>query len=171
MLISINVESAVRAYVILLKPGFEAVDMKVMFAPQEEHFVALDICLEADSAHPVGVLLDHSLDRDLLEYLLPHSELLLDLLVHVLVVELLEGVDVHALNRGKVVVVGGGIYSPILVLVVVFEDTLPFVVPDNEVQVVLARWVHLNWLVFLKGILENAELLCKSVFWRGQVEG
>jgi len=150
MLISINIESAVRAYVILLKPRFEAVDMKVMFAPQKEHFVALDIGLEADSAHPVGVLLDHSLDGDLLEYLLPHSELLLDLLVHVLVVELLEGVDVHALNWRKVVVVGGaGIYSPVLVLVVVFEDTLPFVVPVDEVQVVLARWVHLNWLVFL----------------------
>lgn len=150
MFISINVESAVRAYVILLKPRFEAVYMKVMFAPQKEHFVALDIGLEADSAHPVGVLLDHSLDRDLLEYLLPHSELLLDLLVHVLVVELFEGVDVHALNWGKVVVVGGGgIYSPVLVLVVVFEDTLPFVVPVDEVQVVLARWIHLNWLVFL----------------------
>jgi hypothetical protein len=32
---------------------------------------------------------------------------------------------------------------------VVFEDTLPFVVPVDEVQVVLARWIHLNWLVFL----------------------
>lgn len=99
MLISVNIEPAIGAYVILLKPRFEAVDVKVMLARQKEDLVALDVRLDAYSAHPVGVLFDDRLDRDLLEHLLPHSELLLLLLVHVLVVQLLESVNVHALDR------------------------------------------------------------------------
>jgi len=134
MLISVNIEPAVGAYVILLKPRFEAVDMKVMLARQKEHFVALDVCLDAYSAHPVGVLFEDRLDRDLLEHLLPDSELLFFLLVHVLVVELFEGVNVHALDWRII----RGSSGAVLVLVVVFEDTLPLVVPVDEVQVVLA---------------------------------
>ncbi len=100
MFVSVDVEAAVGADVVLLEPWFEAVDMKVMFAAEEEHLVAVHVHLEADGANAVRVLLDHGLDRDLLEYLLPHPELFLFLLVHVLVVELLEGAYVHAFNWG-----------------------------------------------------------------------
>jgi hypothetical protein len=132
MFITVNIESAVGAQVILLKPRFKAVDVKVMSAPEKEHLVAFHVRLQADSTHPVGVLLDNRLDRDLLEYLLPYSELLLDLLVHCLVIELFKGSDIHAIDWG----LGSGI--AVLVLAVVGEDSLPFVVPVDEVQVVLA---------------------------------
>ena len=89
--VSVDVESAVGAHVILVEPGFKAVDVKVMLAPQKEDLVAVDVRFEANGAHPVGVLLDDGLDGNLLEHFLPYSELLLDLLVHVLVVELLKG--------------------------------------------------------------------------------
>ncbi len=134
MFISVNIESAIRTYVILLKPRFETLNMKVMLAPQKEHLIPIDICLYANGTYPIRVLLNHSLDRNLLEYLLSHPELFLDLLVHVLIVQLLEGVYVHALDRGI-------FCSPppsVLVLVVVLEDTLPLIVPVDEVQVVFA---------------------------------
>lgn len=100
MFVSVDVEAANGADVILFEPRFEAVDMKVMFAPEEEHLVAVHVRLEADGANAVWVLLDHCLDRNLLEYLLSHPELFLFLLVHVLIVELLEGAYVHAFYRG-----------------------------------------------------------------------
>ncbi len=96
MFVSVDVEAAVGTDVILLEPRFEAVDMKVMFAAEEEYLVAVHVRLEADGADAVRVLLDHGLDRDLLEYLLSHPELLLFFLVHVLIVELLKGAYVHA---------------------------------------------------------------------------
>ena len=148
MFVSVDVEAAVGADVILLEPRFEAVDMKVMFAAEEEYLVAVHVGLEADGADAVRVLLDHGLDRDLLEYLLSHPELLLFLLVHVLVVKLLKGAYVHAFYRGLRVTATTVIIS-ILVLVMIFEDPLPLIVPVDEVQVVLARRVHLHWLVFL----------------------
>ena len=149
MFVSVNIESAIRANVILLEPRFEAINMKVMFASQKEYLVAIDISLKANGANPIRVLFDHSFNWYLLEYLLPYPKRLLDILVHVLIVELLEGIDVHALNRGILGIIGVSSSSPVLVLVVVFEYALPLIVPVNKVQVVLARRIHLHWLVFL----------------------
>lgn len=145
--VSVDVESAVGADVILLEPRFEAVYMKVMFASQKEHLVAVDVRLKTNGAHSVWILLHHCLYRYLLEYLLSYSKLLLDLFVHVLIVELLKGRDIHAFNR-RIVGVGGS-SSSILVLVVILEYPLPLIVPVDEVQIVLARWIHLHWLVLL----------------------
>jgi hypothetical protein len=139
MFISVNIESAIRAYVIFLKPRFKTLNMKVMFAPQKEHLIPLHICLYANRTYPIRILFNHSLYRYLLQYLLSHSELLLDLLVHVLIVQLLEGVYVHTFYRGVLGAVrGGGSPPSVLVLVVVLEDTLPLIVPVDEVQVVFA---------------------------------
>lgn len=148
MFVSVDVKAAVGTDVVLLEPRFEAVDMKVMFAAEEEHLISVHVRLEADGADAVRVLLDHRLDRDLLEYLLSHPELFLFLLVHVLIVELLEGTYVHAFYR-RLRVTATTVVISILVLVMIFEDSLPFIVPVDEVQVVLARRVHLHWLVFL----------------------
>ena len=136
MFISVNIESAIRAYVIFLKPRFKALDMKVMLAPQKEHLIPIHICLYANRTYPIRILLNHSLYRYLLQYLLSHTKLLLNLLVHVLIVQLLEGVYVHTFYRGVLGVVRGGGSPSVLVLVVVFEDTLPLIVPVDEVQVV-----------------------------------
>ena len=138
MFVSVNIESAIRTNVILLEPRFEAINMKVMFASQKEYLVAIDISLKANGANPIRVLFDHSFNRYLLEYLLPYPKLLLDLLVHVLIVKLLEGIDVHPLNRGILGIIGVSSSSSVLVLVVVFEYALPLIVPVNKVQVVLA---------------------------------
>lgn len=45
MLVCINIEATVGAHVILFEPRFEALDMKVMLASKEEHFVAVRVCL------------------------------------------------------------------------------------------------------------------------------
>ena len=52
----------------------------------------------------------------------------------------------------------------------VLEDPLPLIVPVDEVQVVLARRIHLHWLVLLKKLDTNG-LLGIFAFSRGQVEG
>jgi len=131
MFISIDIEPAVRAHVILLKPRFKAVDVKVMLTSQKEYLVAIDIRLQANSTDSVRVLFHNSLYRYLLEYFLSHSKLLFDLFVHILIIDLFESVDVHPLDRGRLTTMA------ILVLVVVLKDTLPLVVPVDEVKVIL----------------------------------
>lgn len=65
MLVLVDVKPASGAYVILVEPWFDALDVEMMLARQEEDLVAPHIGLQTDCAHTVGVLLDHRFNGDL----------------------------------------------------------------------------------------------------------
>jgi hypothetical protein len=50
---------------ILVKPGLQAVYVEMMLACQKEDLLPFNVYFQANSAHAVGVFLDHSLDGDL----------------------------------------------------------------------------------------------------------
>ena len=125
-LVCIHIEATGGAHVVLVKPGFDALDMEVMLACKEEDLVALGVGFQADGADTRWVFLDYCLDRDGTKDFVPHTVLLFQLLSHVLVIELLEDLNVHAVNRGALL-------GWIVVEGLVLEDSLPFVIPVYEV--------------------------------------
>ena len=126
---------------ILVKPGLQAVYVEMMLACQKEDLLPLHVDFQANGAHPVGVFLDHSLDGDLHQDVFFHAHRLFDLLSHVLVVEGFEGGDVHAVDRG--------LADVRVIQTLILEDSLPLVIPIDEIQVVLPSRVEFDWHIFL----------------------
>lgn len=126
---------------ILVKPGLQAVYVEMMLACQKEDLLAFQIDLQANRAHAIGIFLDDGLDGDLHQDFFFHTHGLLDLLSHVLVVEGFEGGDVHAINRG--------LTDVWVIQTLIFEDSLPLVVPIDEIQVILPSRVEFDWHIFL----------------------
>lgn len=85
MFIFVDVEPAVGADMVTVEPRFDTRDMEMMVARKIEDLVPLLIDLETDSTHHIRIYLAHCLNRDLANYVFPHSILLLYLLSHVLI--------------------------------------------------------------------------------------
>jgi len=112
--------------VILLKPGSDALDVEVVLARQEEDLVPLHIGFQANCADAARIFLDNSLDWDSSKDFVANSVLLFKLLSHVLIVKLFKDLNVHAFNRGTLL-------PWVIVNRLIFKDSLPFVVPIDEV--------------------------------------
>ena len=143
---------------VIIKPWLLAVDMEMMFACQEKYLLTLLISLKADSAHPVRVLLNHCLDRDLPKDFLSYTHCLLNFFIHVLIIKSFECCDIHAVNRSLMYVR--------VVQALIFHNAFPLVVPVNKVQVVPSCWVELHGHVLLHSLVTDG-LPCISVSWRG----
>jgi hypothetical protein len=126
---------------IFVKPWLQTVYVEMMLACQKEDLLPFHVDLQANSAHAVGVFLDHSLYGDLHQDVFFHTHGLLDLLSHVLVVEGFEGGNVHAVDRG--------LTDVWVIQTLIFKDSLPLIVPIDEIQVVLPSRIEFDWHIFL----------------------
>jgi hypothetical protein len=137
----IDIVTAAGTHVTLVKPWLDTLNVKVMLASKKEDLVASHIGFQAYGAHATRVFFNHCLDGDRTKDLRFNSILLLNFLGHIVIIYLLESVDIHTVNWSLVVI--------LIVDTLVVENSLPFIVPIYEVQVVFPSWVQLNRLILL----------------------
>jgi len=138
----VNIKSASGANMVLVEPRFNAVRVKVMLTPQLHNLVSFPVRNQANGAHVLLLYLVHSLRRHALQACLVDSEVLLDVVFKVLVINAFKGLRVNAWNRRLKVI-----------STLRFQDGIVFVVPVDEVQVVLPFWVNSNWSILPEVLL------------------
>ena len=111
-----------------LEPGEDASRVEVMLTPKEENFVAAAVLIHANRTHILLPDLINSSSVKSGNKVVLHASLL-HLIEHLLIEYCLESFVIYAIN---------GRFIRALVAI---KNGLPFIVPVDKIQVVLARWI------------------------------
>ena len=141
----IDIESARWANVVFVEPRFKTFNMKMMFTDKKEYFVSFYIWFQTDCANSIRVFFRYCLYRYLTKDIFFNTMLFLDFFCHVRIIKLLKSGDIHAINRCLIIAV--------IVYWLILKYAFPFIIPINEIKVVLSGRIEFHRLIFFANLL------------------